>query len=228
MNSRDLARLMFVGLGVICLIYAIAMFSSIALVFSLDIQDGLPRILSFAAPLLPLVCFGWLAAHLIRYRVRYSEHLFPEPQTRTGGLSADDLHIVGLSLVGVFLVVSALPGFVRYAFSVAGYVYQAVSERSVVTGDFAPPSAGYSFMLEELLASAGRLALGVVLVLTPRKLTSFLLHRHEQKDVPTPEKLACPDCGHAYSPSDYREDVDAIYCSKCRRQLTGVQQHESE
>jgi hypothetical protein len=34
------------------------------------------------------------------------------------------------------------------------------------------------------------------------------------------ELQSCPSCGSAWDPADYREDVDVIYCSFCKAQLT--------
>ncbi len=218
MNSRDAARLMFVGMGVLCLVYALSMIQGVFFVFNAG-EDLFSRIMNRIAGILPLLCFVWFSVHLIRHRNRYSEQLFPEVTVSKGGISPGDIHIVGISLIGVLLIVSAIPDFFRYGSWAIINIVQAVSTRSVVTGEFGTPTTSYPMRLEGLISSIGELALGVVLVWFPSKITAFLFHRKEKKTVTESLKLACPSCGHPYSLADYREDVQAMFCSKCRAQL---------
>jgi ribosomal protein L37AE/L43A len=218
MSSRDAARLMFVAMGIFSLMGAIALVQGAFFMLGMG-EDSISRVISGVAAILPILCYLWLAAHLIRHRERYSEHLFPTVKATTGAISTDDLHTVGISLIGVYVIVAAAPKIFRHLAVAIISLIQRASSKSVVTGQLGDPSSLYPQMTEEVVASLCQLALGIVLVWIPARITAFLLRRKAQAAAPDPERLACPSCGHPYSLSDYREDVKVPVCSKCKAQL---------
>jgi hypothetical protein len=209
---------MFVALGIWCGLFAVGILEGVVMTFAYPTEGGIPRVITLVASFLPFLFLVWLAFHLVRYRSRYSNLLFPDSGSDTSVLGPTDLHIVGLSLIGVFLIATAIPDFIRWLAVIIVQSIEAASERSIITGEATTSFPVAPYTIGEVVGSIGQLAIGVSLVALRFKITAIFL-RAEKPAPPEPDLALCPTCGTSYDPSDYSDEAEVIYCSKCKTEL---------
>lgn len=209
---------MFVALGILSGVFAVGALANLAMAFSYPSEGGTARVISLLAAFLPFIIFVWLAFHLIRYRVRYSDLVFPNPEPDSNSIGAADLHVVGLSLIGVFLIATAIPQFIAWIAAAIASAVQAASHRSIITGESSATVPVMPYNIGEILSSFAQLTIGVLLVAWRLRITTFLF-RKKQPRPSVQQMMSCPNCGSSYDPSDYQDGAEAIFCSKCKAEL---------
>ncbi len=209
---------MFVALGIWCGLFAVGVLEGVVMTFAYPTEGGIPRVITLVAAFLPFLFLVWFGFHLVRYRSRYSNLLFPDSGLDASVIGPTDLYVVGLSLIGVFLIATAIPDFIRWLAVIIVQSIEAASERSIITGEATTSFPVAPYTIGEVVGSIGQLGIGVSLVALRFKITSILL-RAEKPTPPEPNVASCPTCGTSYDASDYREGAEVICCSKCKAEL---------
>ncbi len=220
MTARQVSILMFVGLGIVAGMFAVAIFHSAITVFAFVADQGGPRWVFPVVSTLPGFLMVWLAVHLVRYRERYSDYLVTMPAPPAEPVTTAGLYPLGLSLIGILLAADAVPNLARWTAALVSYqvALHSATARSVITGAAAPAALHSHPGFADLVGALVQLAVGVGLVAARSRITALLVGPDRQPTAP-PQLATCPHCGAAYSPAEYRDDADPIRCARCHGEL---------
>lgn len=110
MTPRQAAILLFVWLGVQAVLSA-----AFLLPYTVLTTRGMPSSLGTRAfALFPIAFVAWLAFRLIRDRERFAAALFPDTPSRAPGADARELAVLGVALIGLYVIVQAAPAILSW------------------------------------------------------------------------------------------------------------------
>jgi hypothetical protein len=222
LNVKNASSLMFVGLGIFAGLMAVAILQSAFMSFTYRPGTGPLRVLLPVALFMPFMILVWLATRLIRNRERYTDLLFPDPDAESSTVGAREIYVIALSLIGLYLVATAIPDLARWGVTLLTSNLQGAGSHSGT-----PASGGYAVVVApppigELAAAIIQAAVGVCFVAYRSRITAFLLHERVEAPAKESEELYCPSCGYPYDPSDYVAGETPALCLKCRTPLPGL------
>ncbi len=116
MHRRDAAVLVFVWVAVQAGLGAVLSIPS--LFFLLD--GGSVTLFGRALALLPTLFLAWACYRLLRDRRSLAEAVFPEPGESTPPAGPRDWQLLGVTMLGLYMLVSAAPEFLVWVFEVPG------------------------------------------------------------------------------------------------------------
>lgn len=121
MTKRDVGSLAFKLAGICVLVEAVFWLFEMCLWGVTGTRNlEIDRKLFFIVAVVPgvLLCAGGYA--LVRFSAVFASRMFSDPEVDvTFAVTASDLQAVALTVLGVYLIASALPGFVRIGFTLA-------------------------------------------------------------------------------------------------------------
>lgn len=112
MDRRDAAVLVFVWIGVQAALGAVLSVPSLLVM----LDGGGTTLVGRAIALLPTLFLAWVAFRLFRDRRRLAEAVFPEADSHPEPTGPRDWHVLGVTLVGLYVLVSATPEFLIWVF----------------------------------------------------------------------------------------------------------------
>lgn len=221
-RTRDAASIMFVAVGILTGMYAVVIIQTLLLVFVMSFgQPFAFRLVATAASALTMAALLWLGFQLIRHHSKYAELLFPAPHDGPSTVGRRDVVVIGVTLIGVYLTVTAVPQLAKWVGITAARLAMSLIERSVITGVDPQRIFDLPYPAGELVSSLVQVTIGIVMVVYPRRIARRLdpETRAEPIAPEPPPKNACPGCGHPYDPADSKQEAEAFRCSKCKRDL---------
>ncbi len=210
MRVRDVAGVVILGLGLFALIQAVSFISATALFFGGTGSSWNVRIGLLLAYLVPMVLLLLLADHLIRRHRAIARGFYPEDETREGSLSAEDLRSILLRVLGVYFVISALPGVLGFASGLAFFCKTGGDGQSLLDD---------SRLWDHFAQYVGVLLQAAIGIFLYRR-----GHLPSRKPKAAPKNEAdgnCPECGRGYRLANYRDDAAERSCSFCGALLPG-------
>ena len=174
MSARDAASLLFVGLGILAGITALGFLQGAVLgvIFMTD-ADGTTTLFR-ALTLLPAAILGWFAFALVRDRARYAARLFPEPGTAGPAADRRELQLLGVTLIGLFVLVRAIPGLAQWLIELGGAIAAGSGPLDPSPESRIPWVGGFAYATLDLAA-------GLLLVAKRHQVREYLF---ERDDVP--------------------------------------------
>lgn len=116
MDKRDAAVLVFVWIAVQAGLWAVLSVPSLLLM----LDGGGTTLMGRAIALVPTLFLAWVSFRLIRDRRQLAEGVFPASAEDTTPASATDWHVLGVTLLGLYVLISAAPEFLVWVFEVPG------------------------------------------------------------------------------------------------------------
>ncbi len=114
MHRRDAAVLVFVWIAVQAGLGAVLSIPSLFIL----LDGGGVTLFGRALALLPTLFLAWACYSLLRDRRRLAEAVFPEPAEELPPAGARDWQLLGVTLVGLYVAVSAAPEFLIWVLEV--------------------------------------------------------------------------------------------------------------
>lgn len=111
MHRRDAAVLVFVWIAVQAALWAVL---SVPTLF-LMLDGGGMTLFGRAAALVPTLFLAWASYRLLRDRRRLAEAVFPEPDGDPTPAGLRDWHVLGVTLLALYVLVSSAPEFLLWA-----------------------------------------------------------------------------------------------------------------
>lgn len=175
MTARDAAALMFVGLGVLAGLAALT-FVQTSVLSVIFMSDGNGTSVFFRAlTLLPSAVLAWVAVGLVRDRGRHAARLFPESNSAGPAADRTDLQLIGVTLIGLFVFVRAMPGFAQWLIELGGAIGAGTGPFGGGNESKLPWVSGFAYAIVDVAA-------GAVLVKKRHAVRRFLFDRTEEVD----------------------------------------------
>jgi hypothetical protein len=208
---KGLAIVVFVGLGIITLLYSVSILQGLlAFPFFLEEFEGntVAIVLAHVFPFILLVTTGVL---LIVKRFRLAEWISREAYEGPPEQSSQQLPALAFAILGLYLVVSNLP-------SLGSLAGQLINFRAM--GNFQDFLPAFRTSLGYYIGTLAEFVVGGYLFINARDVGRWWQRRGEKlpKDV-NPESHRCPECGTPFEPSEYREGVSERRCSNCKAEI---------
>jgi len=170
---------------------------------------------------LPAAASIALAVFLIRRRERIAAWYVPEGEDAPA-VPAENLLRVGLVLLGLYLVVQAIPDLLATA--TAPVVNWLQARADTVFGE---PYAAYSSWrwliqnVPRIAANLASLAIGCVLILKREPIVARILREGPpaKDDAPEVALPQCESCGAPYDPAEYDGGAAEARCMTCKEPL---------
>lgn len=183
----------------------------------------LPRWQTAAAlvmSLLPAAASIALAVYLVRGRERIAAWYLPDDD-QAPAVSAESLLRAGLVLLGVYLVVEALPALL--ALCASPFVNWLQIRADAVYGDpgFADQTT-WRWVIQNIPAAVAHIASVAVgfLLLTKREwIIVRILGRSILASAAEDTSARCPNCGASYDPAEYDHGLAEPRCMMCKEPL---------
>lgn len=203
MRARDAAEIAVSVVGLLAFVFAIGLLSGIAWTIQVAADSWAQRALVISAYVLPFAFLMVLSGYLLRNAGTLAARTFPDGSEDAGPVRADDLERLAFSVLGLWLVLTHVPGLLAIGGQVAAY---AMGTR--------PPSGT---VLLDTLGTLLDVAAGVALFYRGSEIVRWL--RRVDRSRKVRERPSCPSCGQAFDPADYRADATERLCVRCRSPL---------
>jgi hypothetical protein len=166
-TARDAATLMFVGTGILAGLAAITFLQSsiLSVIFMTD-GNGTSAVFR-ALTLLPSAALGWLGLRLVRDRARHVSLLFPGSVQPGPVASRADAQLIGVTLIGLFVLVRAIPGFAQWLIELGGVLAARTGPFGADGGSRVPWLGGFVYATLDL-------AVGVLLLKKRHEVRRYL------------------------------------------------------
>ena len=217
---RKLGSLGFVLLGIAFFLTAVNYLNLPFLIYGGG-QFGFGRLPTWLGVLLsfvPFVVAAGIGLLLIVNRDRAAQAVIPDQEVPSVSLSSDQLARLAMIILGVYLVLSAVPAL--FAVLVNGVVADAEGASDPV-----------GFLLLRNLQPLLSFVLGSVLVLRSEAVARWLGRSRAKlaDDTPPAPVATCPSCGASYDPADYEGGLSQPLCPECKQplDLPGARQSQS-
>lgn len=216
MEVRDLGKLTFVITGIFALIASLPLLQALtAMPFFPEETKGRTVVIVLAW-LLPFLILVFTGVGLIIRRERLVRWLFPadSEQQEQAVVRIDQIQDLAFAVLGIYLVVSTLPNLGSVASAL-------INLRGSET--FHEYLGVFRDNLMFYLGTVTKLIVGAYLFMYAHSVGNWWRNRpksrsHKQS-ASGPATTACPNCGHQFSPADYRIDADIRVCSNCQKPL---------
>ena len=207
---KKLGVVAIVAVGLLTLVWAVEW---ISYTISTVKTYGNPQ--EFVISLLPFIGCLVLSALLILNRQRLAERWFQDGDIGIS-LGAVSLLRLGLIIIGVYLIIDAIPSALK---SVSESILQATQDRLIPPMFLAHDQLLWVY-LQRLVFPAVELCMGLLLIARSQSLASYLWVG--RKVVVEPEEPAlpkCPACGTPFDPAEYKGGMITARCSACNEPL---------
>ena len=206
MNPKVSARLAFVCLGVLAFMDSVLLLGGLFSTLSIAPRGDYNKPLMIVAAVVPFFMMAALAIYLIlRSSTLAMKHFSETPQTE-GGIPATDLQRLTFVCLGVFIVISAIPG-------IGGFVALLISlDKSEAVTFFT------KLRLGEYVGRLVQFAVGIYLIVSVGGWRLFKRTAPDKVTV-TVSEAVCPNCGHPFHPHDYNYEAKEKTCSACGHSL---------
>jgi hypothetical protein len=166
--------------------------------------------------LLPFLLLVLTGVVLIARRDQLARWIFADVEAKTPTLvEIDDIQDLAFAVLGIYLVVSTLPNLGSVASAL-------INLRGSET--FHEYLGVFRDNLMFYLGTITKLIVGAYLFMYAHSIGGWWRKRknsraNDRSPSLGPVRSACPDCGHRFSPADYRSDADVRLCSNCQKPL---------
>jgi hypothetical protein len=213
---RKLAVLGIAIVGLVALLSSLSYVASPAQLFVLGALGSTPGVIALAITITPVLVSIAGGLYLLLRRETIADAWFREAD-ESAVVAAEDMVRAGMILIGVYLLVQAVPTLINGVGRAVFSVTQAGQE--LAQGAMTLGSSDVRVILLEsapgILASLASLGLGWLLVARSRQLTRRLIG----SDPVQRSLAACPSCGTLYDPSEYEGGLSAARCPTCKQEL---------
>ena len=206
MNPKVTARLAFVCLGVLAFMDSVLLLGGLISTLAIAPRGDDNKPLMIVAAIVPFFMMTALAIYLIlRSSTLAMKHFSEAPQTERG-IPAMDLQRLTLVCLGVFIVISAIPG-------IGSFVALLTSLNKTEEVTFFT-----KLRLGEYVGRLIQFAVGTYLIVSVGGWRLFKRIVPNKVTVTVPEAV-CPNCGHLFHPQDYNYEAKEKTCSACGHSL---------
>jgi hypothetical protein len=206
MNPKISARLAFVCLGVLALMDSVLLLGGLFSTLSIAPRGDYNKPMMIVAAVVPFFMMAVLGIYLIlRSTTLAMRHFSETPQTEAG-ISVTDLQRLTFVCLGVFIVISAIPG-------IGSFVALLISLNKSEEATFFT-----KLRLGEYVGRLIQLAVGIFLISSDRGWRLFYRTAPDKATLPVSEAV-CPNCGHPFQPQDYNYEAKEKICSACGHSL---------
>jgi hypothetical protein len=213
-------KLGVLGIGLVGLAFLLNSIGAIWLPFTVFTSDlgRFPKSLAavlFTLPFLTTVAAGLF---LLLRRERLATRWFPQSESPLT-LAAEDLARVGIVLIGLYVLVNAIPTLISLV--VAPIVWTS-SAAGQADAEFGGPTvlAQVVGSIPRYLGTSASFVVGWAMIAQSERLTARLMRIRR----PTAEREqasfeSCSSCGAPYDPADYVGGIAEPRCSQCKEPL---------
>jgi hypothetical protein len=206
MNPKVSARLAFVCLGVLALMDSVLLLGGLFSTLSIAPRGDYNKPMMIVAAVVPFFMMAALGMYLILRSTTLAMRHFSEiPQTEAG-ISGTDLQRLTFVCLGLFIVISAIPG-------IGSFVALLISLNKSEEATFFT-----KLRLGEYVGRLIQFAVGIFLIASVGGWKLFN-GTTSDKATPTASEAICPNCGHPFHPQAYNYEAKEKTCSACGHSL---------
>lgn len=206
MNSKTIAKLAFVCLGVLALIDAVMLLASLLSTLAVAPREDYNRPLMISAAAMPFLILMSLSIYLISRSSVLSMKHFSEVQRTTVVVPETELQRLVFACLGIFILISSIPG-------ICSFVALIASLKRTEDLDFFT-----KIRLGGYVGHVVQFGVGTYLIVRVRGWRLLKKAAVDKATSSVPQSL-CPNCGNPLSLHDYNMEAKVKLCSACGHSL---------